>query len=319
MKKTILALLLAGATWVTGCGSSNDFNPISGQPGNPNPIITPTPQPTTGYFVDTTNGNDATGDFSTGAPFKTLTSAVATAPVNAVITVRPGTYNEGVTLKNGQQLLGVTPGTRPVVTGQLVLGDGNTVNFLRFQGTNGVAIDGNDQNSGIITNCEFADTTNLGSGIRLRSVTGDWTITGNLIDNLTGIGIDATSGTGDVGTFRINGNTVTNCDYAAVSFVASGDCTMRIQLNNNTLTDNAANVTVEVIVADTADAAFQIVGNTNDDTYSFSLLDSPAADLRVERLGQLTTLNSGGAVIDIVADALDPNVPNGDAGFGLAP
>ncbi len=320
MKKTILALLLAGATWVTGCGSSNDFNQVSGQPGTPNPIITPTttPTPTTGYFVDTTNGNDATASFSTGAPYSTIQAAVAAAPINALITVRSGTYTGSITLKNGQQLVGAS-GTIPVLTGTLSLADGNTVDFLSFLGTNGHAIDGDDQNGGTITSCQFSNIGNIGSAISIQSVTGSWTIEDNLADDVTGIGIDATVEAGDVGVFRVNGNTIKNCDYAAVSFLAGDNGSMRTQLNNNTFTDNATNVTVEVIVADTADAAFQIVGNTNDDAYSLSLLDSPAADLRVERLGQLTTLNSGGASVIIVSDPLDPAVPNGAAGFGNAP
>ncbi|MFO4987219.1 hypothetical protein RCK87_26105, partial [Salmonella enterica subsp. enterica serovar 1,4,[5],12:i:-] len=83
-----------------------------------------------GFFVDATNGNDATGDEATGAPYATIQAAVGDAAVNDTITVRPGTYNGGVTLKNGQSLLGVASGTRPVLTGTVTLGDGNTVDFL---------------------------------------------------------------------------------------------------------------------------------------------------------------------------------------------
>lgn len=314
MKKTILALLLAGATWVTGCGSSNDFNPISGQPGNPTPIITPTP--TTGYFVDATSGNDATGSFSTGAPFKTLTAAVSAAPVNADITVRPGTYSESISLKNGQKLLGIASGTRPVITGTVVLSDGNTLDFLRFQSVNGNAVDGDDQDGGIITNCEFADTTNFGSGVRARSTTGTWIIEANTMSNLAGAGVELRADTGDNVVAQVNGNTITGNDFNAIGFVASGNSTMRIQANDNIMTGNGTGGTFEVNVGDTADFVAQIVGNTNDDVYRLGRVDLTSF-LRIERFGQLTTLNSGGATINEVLEPVT-SANNGDAGFGTA-
>ncbi len=311
MKKTILALLLAGATWVTGCGSSNNFDAISGQPGNPTPIITPTP--TTGYFVDATNGNDATGSFSTGAPYKTLAAVATAAPLGAVITVRPGTYNESVTLKNGQQLLGVASGTRPVVTGPIVLGDGNTLDFLRLQGTNGSAIDGDDQNGGTITNCEIASTTNVGSGVKADSATGTWIIEDNIMTNLTGAGVELSAGPGDNVVAQINGNSITGSGFNSLGFTLAGDGKMRLQANDNVLTGNGP---FEVLLGDTAEFVAQIVGNINDDTYRLSRLDL-TSHLRIERLGQLTTLNSGGATVVENAEPAEAAL-NGDAGFGVA-
>ena len=313
MRKTILALFLAGATFVTGCGDSNNFDGISGQQGNPQPIVTPTP--TTGYFVDATNGNDATGNFNTGSPYRTLGAAVNAASANAVITVRPGNYNESVTLKSGQQLLGVASGTRPVVTGPIILGDGNTLDFLRVQGTNGSTIDGDDQNGGTITNCELADTTNVGSGVKALSATGTWVVEGNTITNVSGAGVEFSSGTGDAMIVQINGNTITGSAFNSIGLQVTGNGTMRVQARENILSGNGP---FEVLVSNTGDFVAQIVENTNDDAYRLSLLDSPAADLRVERLGQLTTLNSGSATVLVDADPLDPNVPNGAAGFGLA-
>ncbi len=316
MKKTILALLLAGATWVTGCGSSNDFNPISGQPGNPNPIITPTPQPTTGYFVDAVNGSDATGDFGTGAPYKTLTAAIAAAPVNVSVTVHPGTYSESVILKNGQKLLGVASGTRPVITGTVVLGDGNTLDFLRFHGVNGNAVDGDDQNSGTITNCDFSDTTNFGSAVRARSVTGTWIIEDNTMSNLAGAGVELRADTGDNVVAQVNGNVITGNDFNAIGFVAASNSTMRVQANDNVMTLNGPGGTFEVNVGDSADFVAQVVGNTNDDVYRLGRVDLTSF-LRIERFGQLTTLNSGGATINEVLEPVTP-AANGDAGFGVA-
>ncbi len=314
MKKTILALLLAGATWVTGCGSSNNFDAISGQPGNPTPIITPTPA--TGYFVDAVNGNDATGSFSTGAPYKTLTAVATAAPLGAVITVRPGTYNESVTLKNGQQLLGVASGTRPVITGPIILGDGNTLDFLQVQGTNGSAVDGDDQSGGTIRNCEITSTTNIGSGLKADAAKGTWIIEDNLLTNLSGMGVEITSGTGDNAVVQITGNTITGNSFNAIGLLAADDATMRAQIKDNVMTGNQANFTVEVITGDTADFVAQIVGNTNNDVYRFSRNDL-TSNLRIERLADLETLNTG-TRLDAPGSEIPQSANNGDAGFGVA-
>ena len=319
MKKTILALLLAGATFVTGCGDSNSFDGVSGQQGNPQPIITPTttPTPTTGYFVDATNGNDTTGDVSTGAPYATIQAAVTAAPASAVITVRPGTYSGSVTLKNGQDLLGVASGNRPVITDQLVLGDGNTVDYLSFQGVPDDAIDGGDQDSGTITNCVFANTTNFGNGVRALSATGTWVVEGNTMSGLAGIGIELSATTGDQLVALVNGNSIIGSAFSAIGFGTGNDGTMRAQANDNVMTGNQVGFTFEVITSGTSDCVLQIVGNTNDDVYRLSR-NVTSSTLRVERLGQLTTLNSGAATVNELLEAVE-DVANGAAGFGNAP
>jgi hypothetical protein len=69
--------------------------------------ITVTPaQVQAGFFVDAVNGNDATGDFDTGAPFATIQAAVADAPTDSDIVIRPGNYTGAINLKDGQRLLG---------------------------------------------------------------------------------------------------------------------------------------------------------------------------------------------------------------------
>ena len=120
MKKLISILLLSGSLVLSGCGdSSSDYTQVSGQQGNPGPVVptpTPTPTATAGYFVDATNGNDATAaaavNPTSDTPFKTIQAAVTDAPNGADITVRVGTYSEIVTLKNGQRLLGTAGGNR---------------------------------------------------------------------------------------------------------------------------------------------------------------------------------------------------------------
>ncbi|PKK90867.1 MAG: hypothetical protein CVV64_08285 [Candidatus Wallbacteria bacterium HGW-Wallbacteria-1] len=60
---------------------------------------------------------DPSGDGSTGNPFRTITAAVNTSPAGTLIQVRPGTYNESFTLKDGQTLQGTSPMTT-IIDGQ---------------------------------------------------------------------------------------------------------------------------------------------------------------------------------------------------------
>ena len=88
MKKLISILLLSGSLVLSGCGdSSSDYTQVSGQQGNPGPVVptpTPTPTATAGYFVDATNGNDATAaaaaNPTSDTPFATIQAAVTDAP-----------------------------------------------------------------------------------------------------------------------------------------------------------------------------------------------------------------------------------------------
>ncbi len=272
--------------------------------------------PAQGYFVDAANGNDATGNFGTGSPYATIQAAVAAAPVDGTVTVRPGTYAGDISLKNGQSLLGVASGTRPVLTGTVTLGDGNTLEFLRFEDTDGNAVDGDDQDGGTIRNCEFFDTTNLGNALQADSVTGTWVIEDNVITNVAGLGIQISTDTGDNVVAQVNGNVITGNDFDAIGFLASDNSTMRIQANDNVMTDNQDGFTFEVIIGGTSNVVLQIAGNTNDDTYRFRR-NTTTASLQVERFDQLLTINDGG-MIDDPDDEVD-SVANGAAGFGTAP
>ena len=166
MKKLISILLLSGSLVLSGCGdSSSDYTQVSGQQGNPEPVVptpTPTPTATAGYFVDAANGNDATAaaavNPTSDTPFKTIQAAVTDAPNGTDITVRVGTYTEIVTLKNGQRLLGTAGGNRPVVSGRIILADGNTVDFIQIQDAPDDAIDGDNRNGGTINNCEIINS-----------------------------------------------------------------------------------------------------------------------------------------------------------------
>lgn len=311
MKKIIPILLIAGSLMLSGCGDSgDDVNVISGAPVNPGPVIpnppVPPPQPTPGIFVDSVNGNDASGNAATGAPFQTIQAAVTAAGANTTIVVRPGNYTGGVNLLIGQRLLGsgstlvnAQGVQRPVLTGPVVLADGNTLDYLRVQGTAGDAIDGDDQTNGTIRNCEVANTTNLGSGIQARSVQGTWMVEGNTVTGVAGLGIDITVGTGDTATAFVNRNNVVRATTNGIGFLSEGNGNLTVQVNNNVLTDNQDGFSFEVITLDSSVMTLQLNGNQNDDVYLFSRTDQPSA-MRVENFATLNARNTGRVVVDLL-------------------
>jgi hypothetical protein len=278
---------------------------------------------TQGFFVDSVNGNDATGSFATGLPFRTIGAAVNAAGANTDIVVRPGNYTGAVNLLNGQRLLGsgsalvnAQGAARPVLTGPVVLADGNTVDFLRIAGTAGDAIDGDDQNGGTVTNCEMANTTNVGSGVQARSVRGTWTISRNTMSSMAGLGVELTAETGDVTSAQVNGNTITGNAFNALGFQSSNDASLRVQANDNVMTGNQRGFTFEVIAGGTSTATFQILGNRNDDTYIMSGTSTSTATIRVERLSQLIALNNNMGTVTTSGGSRPPvEVPAGTAGF----
>ncbi len=60
---------------------------------------------TPAWIVDGNNGDDATGDYQTASPFKTIQAAIDAAPEGAKIIVKTGNYSGPIDLKNGQSLV----------------------------------------------------------------------------------------------------------------------------------------------------------------------------------------------------------------------
>ena len=285
--------------------------------------VTITVNAVNGFFVDAANGNDTTGSFTGGLPYASIQAAVTAAGTNQDIVVLPGTYTGNVTLLNGQRLLGsgsslITPqgAVRPVLNGAgITLADGNTIDFIRIQGTPGDAIFGNGVNGATISNCEIANLTNNAAGIRDDRGTGNWAISNNTITSIDGIGIVFSGSTGDALVARITGNTITATRSGAIGITYIQAGTVRAQVVNNGMT--GATIPGRTFCADaanTADICLDITGNTNDDAYELSQRDT--ATTRVEQLSQLTALNSGGAVVTTPGGSNPPTeVPDGTCGF----
>ena len=287
-------------------GSDTFTYTLGGSGGVVTCTVTITVNAVNGFFVDAANGNDTTGYFTGGLPYASIQAAVTAAGTNQDIIVLPGTYTGNVTLLNGQRLLGsgsslITPqgAVRPVLNGAgITLADGNTIDFIRIQGTPGDAIFGNGVNGATISNCEIANTTNNGSGIADDSATGNWTISGNSITGVNSIGITLTGDTGDNLVARITNNTITNSQAGAIGMTAGSNSTVRAQITGNTMTWTAVpGATLELISANTANFCTDIVNNTNDDAYCFARVGSPAV-LEVEQLSQLISINNNSGVVD---------------------
>lgn len=326
MKKLIAILLLTTSLIVTGCGDSENVNVnvisgLHGNPVNPNP---PTPVPPVpvaqGFFVDAAAGNDATGDFTTGAPFATVQAAVAAAPEGATIVVRAGNYAGAVALKNRQRLLGAGSAlitaqttTRPILAGPVDMADGNTLDFLRIQGANGDAVVGTGQNGGTVTNCEIVSPTNNGSGINASPGTGDWTVTNNTITGVTAIGVELrTAGTGKMRA-RVNNNTITGSTLGAVGFLAENSSELVAQVQGNSMTGNIRGSTFEAIAVNSAVVCLDVENNANDDVYRLGSLD--ASVINVEQFAQLAAINRSGTVAVSPVSKPIVDVANGFCGF----
>ena len=191
---------------------------------------------------------------------------------------------------------------RPVLTGPIILGDGNTLDFLRIAGTSGDAVDGEGQNGGTISNCEFANITaggTGGDGIVGINIQGTWTVSGTTFTNLAGSAMGfSTEGT-SVGTVNLSGNTMTANGGAGIILRSEGtsDLTAFVIENvfsgNNTVTGNA----FELVCADDSAFCLDLEENTNDDVYRLLDGNSGTSVLSIEQFAAngLTTPKPAGA------------------------
>ena len=282
-----------------------------------------------GFFVDAVNGNDGTGSFNGGLPFQTIQAAVAAAPTNADIVVLPGNYTGTVSLKDGQRLLGsgstlVSPqgAVRPQLTGPVDLADGNTLDFLRIDGTNGDAVDGDGQTNGIITNCQLENMTNLGAGVAGDGADGTWIVSNNSISNFAGIGIVfRTTGSAQLVT-EIDSNQISSGELSAVTLISQGSSDVKASVVSNTFNNNnsVTGDAMEVFAEDTSTFCLDLEDNINDDDYRFA--NNTVSILNIEQFTTLTDAqpggagNTGGILVDMGVGFSDPtNQNDGFCGF----
>ena len=273
-----------------------------------------------GFFVDAATGSDTTGSFTGGKPFATIQAAAAAAPAGSDIVVRPGSYTGTVTLENGDRLLGsgstlITPQgvTRPVLTGPVVLADGNTLDFLRIANSPTHAIDAIGQAGGTITNCEIDTVQGGDSGIFGNPVSGNWTVANNSISNAGGAGVVFIIQGTTASVIRVNNNQIRNNGTNAIGFITSASSNLRAQVTGNTMTGNQTGFTFEIIAGGTSTSCYDIEGNTNDDTYRVGANDANPT-FEIEQFANLiSTNNNSGAVNQINTAPTD--VADGTCGF----
>jgi hypothetical protein len=270
-------------------------------------------QAVNGYFVDAVNGDDGTGSFQGGNPYATIQAAVADAPTNADIVVTSGNYTGGINLKDGQRLLGsgsvlAQGATRPQLTGPVVMANGNTLDFLRIEGTNGDAVDAEGQDSGTVTNCEFANTmagTNGGDGIDCQETSGNWTISNNTFTTLNGAAFGfATIGTSSA-TYVYNNNVATGNGLGGWVGISEDSSDVRASAVGNTFRGNntIAGDAFELICSDNSSFCLDLENNIadtdtnpgNGDDGVYRVGEFNTADLQIEEFSTLTDPQPGGA------------------------
>lgn len=323
-------------------GTDTFFYEVVNDRGRVSCKVTITVRDLNGFFVDASAGNDSTGGFTNGRPFRTIGAAVANAPVGATIVVRPGTYNETITLKNGQLLVGsgsvlasAQGAVRPLLSGPVRLADGNTLDFLRLQGSNGDAVVGDGREGGTISRCEIADTLASGDGISLNSARGNWTIFANQFTNLSGGGVVGVLSGAVAPRIQVESNTVLGNDLGAVGFLAEDSSTPALSVVGNTFRGNnlVSGDALEIIVEDSATLCLDLEnniadkdndpGNADDGVYSFFEDPGPAL-LQIEQFSEgrlLITQPDGAGNRGVVDDnttsggQAPTNVDNGFCGF----
>ena len=277
-----------------------------------------------GFFVDAATGSDTTGSFTGGKPFATIQAAAAAAPAGSDIVVRPGNYTGTITLENGDRLLGsgstlITPQgvTRPVLTGPVVLADGNTLDFLRIANSPGIAIDADNQTGGTVTNCEVATNGGNQPGFSAFPATGgSWNISNNSFNNIDGSAILFTIEGSNTATARINNNQITGSLLNAIGFITSASSNLRAQVAGNTMTGNQTGFTFEIIAGGTSTSCYDIEGNTNDDTYLLQGILGDTPVFQVEDLANLIAINNNSGVVSSPGGTTPPtSVANGTCGF----
>ena len=143
------------------------------------------------WFVDTTLGDDTTGDGTLAKPFKSLTKVALGDAANQEIFVYSGNYSAGLTLESGESLigqgapgsfdtvLGIAPGSdsparpalggaNPIIAGSITLGSNNTLNGFTcgnsvFPSIGGTTI-GTLTVANVLINNLFGQALNLISG-----------------------------------------------------------------------------------------------------------------------------------------------------------
>ncbi|MBR0850054.1 cadherin domain-containing protein, partial [Bradyrhizobium diazoefficiens] len=207
------------------------------------------------WYVNATTGSDTTGDGSSEKPFASLAplstggSADSLDGANDTIFLYNGTYNSGIVLENGQQLIAQNQGLTvngttleaavagsATINGTVTLANGNTIDGVSFGNVSGFSL----QDSG--------------------ASVGTATVAHSSINNANGGAVNIANG----GTLAMS--------FSSIS--ASGTTTSAISLNNTTgsftgsggTLNNGAATAADVSITGANNVNFTYDGNINDTT-----------------------------------------------------
>lgn len=213
------------------------------------------------WYVNAATGSDTTGDGSSEKPFASLAplstggAADGLDGANDTIFVYNGTYNSGIVLENGQQLIsqsqGLTvngttleaaTGSNAVINGTVTLASGNTIDGIDFGNVSGFSL----QDSG--------------------ASVGTATVTDSSINNANGGAVNIANG----GALAMNFSSIT----------ASGTTTSAISLNNTTGSFVGSGGTLNNGAATAADVSITGANNVNF-TYDGAINDTTGTTVQI--------------------------------------
>lgn len=288
----------------------DDFGTSTG-----NVVIAVNEPPAQGFVVDSSTGNDATGNGVSGAPFATIQAALNAAGVNGTVVVRPGTgsYPGSLTMLSGQTLVGAGFQTvsaqsvvRPAIQGPVMMGDNCVVRGLEIRGPGVNCVDGRGRAGGEISQCDLLNATSY--AVNLDGARGSWLFEDNVVSG-NGGGLRAVLSGSQSLTLEVAFSEFRNNTQSGLLLDAGSSGSLTAGLFSSVFTDNQAGFSVDARAAGTSAMCMDISGNRNDDVYRF---ERSAALFQVEQFSQLTALNTG--TVNVVSDALQ-EVSDGFCGF----
>ncbi|MEI8081171.1 MAG: right-handed parallel beta-helix repeat-containing protein, partial [Actinomycetes bacterium] len=195
---------------------------------------------TPGPFYVSASGSDVTGDGSIGYPFATIQHAIDVAVSGEEVYVRPGVYNEDVTMKDGVSVWGtgatiLGSGSGPTVTASSI-GATTTISGFTVTGGNGFwggGISCNNSSLSITGNTITGNDAAYGGGI--GSIDSSPTITDNSISGNAGGGINSTGSSPMIAHNSVTGNSDSANSGSGISCIDSTPT-----ITDNTISANAS-------------------------------------------------------------------------------
>ena len=265
--------------------------------------------------MDSSAGNDATGNGVSGAPFATIQAALNAAGVNGTVVVKPGTgtYPGSLAMLSGQTLVGsdfqvVTPQgvVRPKLQGPIVMADNCVVRGLEIVGPGAVCIDGRGRDGGEISQCDLLNATAY--AVNLDGARGSWLFEDNVVSG-NGGGVTAVLSGAQSLNLEVSFSEFLNNTQSGLLLNAGSSGSITAGIFSSVFTHNQVGFSVDARAAGTSAICMDISGNQNDDVYRF---DRTTALFQIEQFSQLTNLNTG--AVNVVSDAIQ-EVGDGFCGF----